>query len=169
MNVKISKFLMASIGKWLPASYHPMGKLGNRFRYFCAKGIVKEIGSTATIEKGANLQTGVILKDHACVGVNCLVSSGTTIMEHAMMGPDCLIYTTNHKFDKELKRFEGFTEVKEVVIGEYAWLGARCIILPGVTIGKAAIIGAGSVVTKSVPDYHLAAGNPARVIKNLLD
>ena len=56
---------------------------------------------------------------------------------------------------------------KPVLIREYAWVGAGATILPGVCIGRHAIVGAGSVVTKDVPDYAVAVGNPAKVIKML--
>lgn len=56
---------------------------------------------------------------------------------------------------------------KPVLIREYAWVGAGATILPGVSIGRHAIVGAGSVVTKDVPDYAVAVGNPAKVIKML--
>lgn len=56
---------------------------------------------------------------------------------------------------------------KPVLIREYAWVGAGATILPGVYIGRHAIVGAGSVVTKDVPDYAVAVGNPAKVIKML--
>ena len=56
---------------------------------------------------------------------------------------------------------------KPVLIREYAWVGAGASILPGVYIGRHAIVGAGSVVTKDVPDYAVAVGNPAKVIKML--
>lgn len=53
----------------------------------------------------------------------------------------------------------------EVIIGDYVWIGENVIILPGVHIGNGAVLGAGAVVTKDVPDYCVAAGNPARVVK----
>ena len=56
---------------------------------------------------------------------------------------------------------------KQVLIKKCAWIGAGATILPGVCIGKHAIVGAGSVVTKDVPDYAVAVGNPAKVIKML--
>ena len=56
-------------------------------------------------------------------------------------------------------------EVKPVVIEDYAWLGTRALIMPGVTIGKGAVIGAGAVVSKDIPPYAIAVGNPARVVK----
>ena len=53
----------------------------------------------------------------------------------------------------------------DVIIGEGCWIGQNVCILPGVCIGKKSVIGAGAVVTKSIPDYSIAVGNPARVIK----
>lgn len=61
----------------------------------------------------------------------------------------------------------GVPELSPIVIEDEVWIGARCIIVKGVTIGKGSIIGAGSVVTKNVPPYSLAAGNPAKIIKTV--
>lgn len=163
------KLLLNTIGKWLPRKRYPFGKSATNLRYMFAKNIVSEIGPEAYIEKGAQLEHGVILKNNAIVGINCRVRSGTTIEEHTMMGPDCVFYTQNHKYSKENGSAFGMgaTDIEPVLVKSFAWIGTRCIILPGVTIGKGSIVGAGSVVTKDVPDYHLVAGNPARVIKDL--
>ena len=83
-----------------------------------------------------------------------------------MMGQDCLIYTTNHSFD-DLDRtmdLQGYQETKSVFIGNDVWIGARVIILPGVSIADGSIIGAGSIVTHDVPSYAVVAGNPAKII-----
>ncbi len=76
------------------------------------------------------------------------------------MGQRCVIILQNHKYLEE--GFDGFVG-KDVFIDDYAWIGHNVIILPGVHIGKHAIIGAGAVVTKNVPDYAIAVGNPATV------
>ena len=69
---------------------------------------------------------------------------------------------------RKLKDIYSFVDVKgEVHIKHDAWIGAGCIILPNVTIGEFSIVGAGSVVTKSVPPFSVVAGNPARVIKKI--
>jgi len=167
MKTKVFQFLLRTVGKALPVSYHPFGRQARKFRYFCAKNIVKEIGTGCNIEKGAMLNSEVVIDDHGGVGVNCLISPGTRIGKHVMMGPECLIFTNNHRFDRSQLKFDGYTERRPVVIGDHAWIGARCIILPGVTIGKGSIVGAGSVVTKDIPDYCVAAGNPAKVVKKL--
>ncbi len=82
-----------------------------------------------------------------------------------LIGPEVMIFDHNHSFKKkELIRKQSQT-VKPVVIGDDVWIGARAIILAGVTVGKGSVIGAGSVVTKSVPPYSVVAGVPAKVIK----
>ncbi len=83
-----------------------------------------------------------------------------------MMGQECAILTTNHRFDRlDIPMNEqGCSEIKPVVIGNDVWIGMHCIILPGVHIGNGAIIGAGSVVTKNVPDFAIVGGNPAKLI-----
>lgn len=80
----------------------------------------------------------------------------------------CKIYTTNHNYDSNGLQYIPFDYtqvVADVVIDEGVWIGDSVIVLPGITIGKGAVIGAGSVVSKSVPDYAIVAGNPARIIK----
>lgn len=166
---KIYKLLLGTIGKWLPISYHPGGRIGRYFREFCAKKIVKSIGHGCNIEKGAVLQHSIKIGNNSGIGVNCVIGPGTIIGNGVMMGPDCLIYTHNHKFDKDLLRYNGDTEINPVNIEDNVWIGARCIILPGVTVGKGSTIGAGAIVTKNVPEYTVVAGNPAKVVKRLID
>jgi maltose O-acetyltransferase len=93
-----------------------------------------------------------------------------TIGEDVMMGPDVAIYALNHAFD-DLTRpmlVQGHDSADPVKVGDDVWIGARAIILPGVEIGKGCIVGAGAVVTRSVPDYSVVAGNPAVVIRSRL-
>lgn len=56
---------------------------------------------------------------------------------------------------------------KEIHVGEDCWIGGNVVVLPGVRLGRGCVVGAGSVVTKDVPDFHVAAGNPARVIRRI--
>ncbi len=89
------------------------------------------------------------------------------IEDFALIGSGVHLYVSNHKYsDASLPiYYQGHSEVKPVVIKKGCWIGANAIILPGVTVGVNAVIGAGSVVTKSVPDYAIAVGAPARVVK----
>lgn len=166
---KFYKLLLMYVGNKLPLSYHPFGRLSNKFRVFCARRIVLSMGKGGNIEKGAILQTTNIIGERTAIGVNCVLSEQVQVGDGVMMGPECLIYTSNHKFNKQTGKYKGSTDIQPVIIGNYAWLGARVIILPGVKIGEGATIGAGSIVTKDIPAYTVAVGNPARVVKNLLN
>ena len=101
------------------------------------------------------------------VGRGCIINNGVTIGDNVMMGPDVLIYTQNHCIS-DLKipmRMQGMSEIKPVFIEDDCWIGARVCILPGVVIGKGSVIGACAVVSKSIPPYSVAVGNPAKVVK----
>jgi maltose O-acetyltransferase len=89
-----------------------------------------------------------------------------TIGDYCLFAPSVHIYTATHPLDYELRRSKEFA--KRVRIGSDVWVGGQVVILPGVTIGDRAVIGAGSVVTKDVPADVVAAGNPCRVIKSLV-
>ena len=87
---------------------------------------------------------------------------GITIGDHARIAANVQLLSNNHDpYDLDV------LTCKPVEIGAYAWLGAGVTILPGVRVGRHAVVGAASVVTKDVPDYAVAVGNPARVIKML--
>ena len=89
------------------------------------------------------------------------------IGKDVMMASEVIILTANHTFDRLdiPMRLQGARDVKPVRIGDDVWIGMRSIILPGVQIGRGAVIGAGAVVTKDVPEYAVVGGNPAKVIK----
>lgn len=82
------------------------------------------------------------------------------------VGPNCGFYTAIHPFDVE-KRNAGFEIAKPITLGDNIWLGGNVIVLPDVTIGSNSVIGAGSVVTKNIPENVLAFGNPCKVVREL--
>lgn len=100
-------------------------------------------------------------------GFSLLNASEVTIGNHVLFASQVLITSENHGIDpeSELSYVAQPLVSSPVHIGDGCWIGEKVCILPGVTIGKKCIIGAASVVTKDVPDYCIAAGNPARVIK----
>lgn len=106
------------------------------------------------------------------IGKNVFINSccrfqdngGIEIGEKTMIGPNVTIVTLNHDINPQT-RINAFP--KSVKIEKNVWVGADCTILPGVTIGENSVIGAGSVVTKDVPDNVVVAGNPAKVIKEI--
>jgi maltose O-acetyltransferase len=83
-----------------------------------------------------------------------------------LFGPAVQVYTAMHPVDAAVRR-EGLESGMPISIGDDVWVGGGAIICPGVTIGARSIIGAGSVVTRDVPDDVFAAGNPCRVIRQL--
>ncbi len=84
---------------------------------------------------------------------------------NTLIGSDVLITDENHGIGRENIYRDNKLSVNEVKIGKNVWIGDKAVILPGVTIGDNSIIAAGAVVTKSVPEESIAAGNPSRVIK----
>ena len=89
------------------------------------------------------------------------------IGDRALIGPNCQLITVGHPVDDVQRRRDAWEQAAPIHIGEDAWLGAGVTVLPGVTIGARSVIGAGSVVTRSIPDDAVAVGNPARVIRDI--
>ena len=88
------------------------------------------------------------------------------IGDKVMFGPNVMIATAGHPINPEL-RDRGLQFNKDVYIGENTWIGGNVVILPGVHIGRNTVIGAGSVVTKDIPDNVIAVGNPCIVLRNV--
>jgi maltose O-acetyltransferase len=110
---------------------------------------------------GANIELG----ERVFFNFNCIVLDvcRVGIGDCTLFGPAVQIYTPLHPFDARQRRREEFG--KPIDIGADVWVGGGAIILAGVTIGARSVIGAGSVVTRDVPENVFAAGNPCRVIR----
>ena len=113
--------------------------------------------------------TNIELGERVFFNFNCIVLDvcPVRIGDFSLFGPAVQIYTPMHPLDAALRRREEFG--KPIDIGSDVWVGGGAIILPGVRIGSRAVIGAGSVVTRDVPDGVFAAGNPCRVIRAIPD
>lgn len=88
------------------------------------------------------------------------------IGDFVFIGPNCGIYGAGHPTDY-IERNKGIEYAKEIIIGDNVWIGGNVTILPGVKIGNNVVIGAGSVVTKDIPDNKIAYGNPCKIIKDI--
>ena len=111
---------------------------------------------------------------HVHFGSDIYANSNLTLVDdghiyvgdRVMFGPNVTIATANHPIDADL-RAKGLQYNKDVYIGENTWIAANVVIVPGVRIGKNTVIGAGSVVTKDIPDNVVAVGNPCRVLREI--
>ena len=113
-------------------------------------------------EYGQNIKFG----KNVFVNFNFSALSSAEIGDNCYIGPNVGLYTAMHPIDPE-RRIKGINFAKPVKIGKNCWLGASVIVLPGVEIGEGCTIGAGSVVTKNIPPYSIAAGNPAKIIRKI--
>jgi maltose O-acetyltransferase len=114
---------------------------------------------------GANIMLG----ERVFFNFNCIVLDvcEVRIGDFTMFGPAVQIYTATHPLNAELRRKQEFA--RPIEIGGDVWVGGGAIICPGVRIGARSVIGAGSVVTRDVPDGVFAAGNPCRVIREITE
>lgn len=113
----------------------------------------------------------IIIGDNVGIsGSTICATTSVTIGNNVLIGSGCLISDTDsHPIDWEDRLYDRNQKTRKapIVIKDNAFIGARSIILKGVTIGEGAVVGAGSVVSKDVPPYTVVAGNPARVVKTL--
>lgn len=101
---------------------------------------------------------------------NCIIldSAKVTIGNNVLFAPGVNIYTAGHPVHFE-KRMEEFEYAFPVTIGNNVWVGGNVVINPGITIGDNSVIGSGSIVTKDIPPDVIAAGNPCKVIKEIVN
>jgi len=109
-----------------------------------------QIGNNVCINRGCNFYASFFVKD-----------AFIKISDNVVIAPHVTFFSAGHNY----KYLDLPDTAASIIIEEYVWIGGQSIILPGVTIGKGAVVGAGSVVTKDIPPYTIAVGNPAKVIK----
>ncbi|MDD4601001.1 MAG: acyltransferase [Negativicutes bacterium] len=115
-----------------------------------------------------NLGEGLTIGNNVGIAQNCFIQvRGKVIIgNNVIFGPSVSIFSENHNFSDNSKFINEQGEFRKgVIIEDGVWLASNVTVLDGVKIGKNSIIGAGSVVTKNIPAYSIAIGNPARVIK----
>lgn len=113
---------------------------------------------------GYNIRIGA----HGFINYNCVFLDCASIVigDHLQMGPAVQLYTASHPIDPDERR-SGLEAAQPIRIGNDVWIGGGAVILPGVSIGDGAVVGAGSVVTRDVAPRCVVAGNPARVRRAL--
>ncbi|KAF7188823.1 Maltose O-acetyltransferase [Pseudocercospora fuligena] len=117
----------------------------------------------------ADYGTNISLGKNVFINFNCTIidTCKVTIGARTLFAPGVSLYSGCHPLDPEVRNGTKGPEMgAEIHIEEDCWIGGQAIILPGITIGKGSVVGAGSVVTKNVPPYTVVAGNPAKKIKD---
>jgi maltose O-acetyltransferase len=114
---------------------------------------------------GANIELG----ERVFFNFNCVVLDvcPVRIGDYTLFGPAVQIYTAMHPLNAALRRRQEYG--KAIEIGSDVWVGGGALILPGVRIGSGTVIGAGSIATRDIPDGVFAAGNPCRVIREIVE
>lgn len=158
-----------TIGTKFPTSPAPTSKIEYLLKRWLLKQIIEQCGEAIVVKHKCYIGNGSSLKvgHRSQLGQNAKIDPNVTIGNDVLMGPNVMLLTIRHAFEDPTVRInrQGTLPLESVVIGNDVWLGARVIVLPGITIKDGAVVGAGSVVTKDVPCNTVVAGNPAKVIR----
>ena len=134
--------------------------------------LFKSVGKNVWIEPDFRCEFGknISIGDDVYINFGCVIldCAEVSIGANTLIGPNLGIYAPNHAIDAE-ERIKGGCIAAPVHIGRNVWLGGDVKIMAGVTIGDNVVIGAGSIVTKNIPDNVIAVGNPCRVLRPITD
>ena len=140
--------------------YHLRSRLLTSFINSCGDNVY--IGPKVSIRGYKNIHVGSnvrILKGCRIIG-----NGGLTVGSNVRFAPESVILTRNHNYHGDGLPYDETFINEPIAIGDNVWIGTRVIILPGVNIADGAIVGAGSVVTKSIPELSIVGGNPAKIL-----
>ncbi len=159
-------FLYLIFFKNTPEDYRPYAFFFPWFRSKLTTYAIQSCGKNIRVKSNADYSPFIRVGHDSELGTRCMIQSNVTIGNNVIMGPDVKIYSRNHNFES-LKipiQQQGKT-FKETIIKDDVWIGANCIILPGVVVESHSIIAAGAVVTKNVSENSIFGGNPAKLIR----
>lgn len=147
-------------------------KIVNYYNYTHVKPMRRmRIGKDYRISPDVNFtnELNITIGDRVSIGSRCFIWAGPdkgriVIGDDALFGPEVIVTAANYRFNDGAPVTRQPMDEADVVIGRDVWIGARAIILPGVTIGDGAIIGAGALVRDNIPDFAIAVGVPALTV-----
>lgn len=150
-----------------PTNSGRFGKIGGAIRNFCFRRIVKKCGSPINIESHAHFGngSGIELGNHSCIGIKCHVPNDIKIGDHVMMGPNTFILDNCTHDLSVLPTGTIIPIIGRTIIGNDVWIGRQVLFTPCKSVGNHVVIGAGSVVSKNIPDNVIVGGNPVRIIR----
>ncbi len=157
-EVKRSSELCFKIGQTMPTSIECKELIDELFNHTLGEGTKINPPIYVILANKVKIGRNVVIMN----GFQCMSAGGLTIDDDTMISLNCTIATNNHDLYER-----NIITCKPVHIKRNVWIGVNVTILPGVTIGENAVVGAGAVVTKDVPDNTIVVGNPAKVIKYL--
>ena len=176
-NLKSGKFFKTDkyLVEKLSSSWEKLVKLNNETDRSVREEICKDLFGAfgkSTVLSPFRCDYG----DQIYIGDDCFINFNVSMIDlgkikignRVLIGPGTGIFTAIHPIDPEI-RATGIEKGVDIIIEDDVWIGGNATILPGITIGKGAIIGAGSVVTKDIPKMTIAAGNPAKVIRGITE
>lgn len=148
--------------------------VGNRFRVYALRAAGFQIGKGCMMYSMPRFIGGREIHRKLKIGQRCLINVGCqfdlassiTIGDQVQVGPEALFLTASHEIGTSDQR-AGTLIASPITVGDGVWIGARSIILPGLTIGSGSVVGAGSIVTRNIPPCSLAMGQPARVVRSI--
>lgn len=159
--------------KWIVNPFFHKKSSGSIIRYRTRMDVFPfnrfELGKNAVIEDFCTINNGVgdvIIGEKATIGMSNVLIGPVTIGSQVIIAQNVVISGLNHNYeDVNQPILEQGVRTAPIIIEDDCWIGANVVITAGITIGKHCVIAAGAVVTKNVPAFSIAAGNPARVIK----
>lgn len=158
--------------KELCYKYNRLSPLDTEEQEKLIRTLFKHTGRSFCVEQpfycdyGYNIEVG----ENFYTNIGCVILDGARVKfgDNVFVAPYCGFYTAGHVLDAE-QRAKGLEYAYPITIGNNVWIGGHVCVLPGVSIGDNTVIGAGSVVNKSIPANVLAAGNPCRVIRPITE
>ncbi|MBN1198977.1 MAG: acyltransferase [Bacteroidales bacterium] len=127
------------------------------------------IGNDSTVEDFSTINNGVgdvYIGDRTRIGLGCTLIGPVKIGNDVRLAQNVVLSGLNHQYDDvSLPISEQGVTTNQIVVEDEVWIGANCVLLPGVTVKKHAVVAAGSIVRRNVPAYSVVAGNPSKVMK----
>jgi len=152
--------------------YHKRGK-GSIIRYSVRMDVMPfnefRLGNYSTIEDFCTVNNGVgavIIGNETLIGMGNVIISPVTIGNNVIFAQNIVVSGLNHQYENVSLPIEKQPVTTALItVEDECWIGANAVLTAGVTIGKHSVVAAGAVVTKNIPPYSVAVGNPARIIK----
>lgn len=159
-------FIYIACLRFTPERYRPYSLFFPKLRQLLVRQFATQAAHNIVVKHNADISPNIRIGSRSELGTRCLIQANVSIGDDVMMGPDVKIYSRNHGHERtDIPMMDQGQIEKTTHIGNDVWLGANCLIMPGVRVGNHCIIAAGAVVTKDTPDYAIMGGSPARVVK----